>query len=242
MLSRRALFSLGLSRLVEELDSAPAPPPVPACVAAPAPRPAWPRGDGAYLWAAASEALPRLAGQRVLEVDELDLDLASVPFEDAEFDGIVSAFGPMFSSDGRAAIDELFRVVRPGGTVGFTAWTPLGVVGRLLRLAGTHDPLPPGVPPPLAWGREERLRQELDRHSDAFELRPLELTLRFGSREEAVERLFGALGPLAVAPRQPELRERARAIVDALAGDEPGPVALRAPYLMAVAERRALPY
>lgn len=232
MLSRRALFTFGVARLTEQLE--------PSVPTRPEPtrRTAWPRGEGAQLFAAAARALPRPPDQRVLDADELCADLAALPAEDASYDVAVSAFGPMFSSDGRRAIDELFRVVRPGGTVAFTAWTSLGVVGRLLRLAATHDPLPPGVPAPLAWGREERLRQELDRHTEAAELRPLELELRFGSCEEAAERLCAALGPLAAAPRKAELQARARALVDELATPSEGGVTLRARYLVAVAERR----
>jgi SAM-dependent methyltransferase len=179
---------------------------------------------------------------KLLDLDDLELDLASLPFEDARFDGVLSAFGPMFSSDGRKAIDELFRVVRPGGTVAFTAWAPLGVVGRLLRLAATHDPLPRGVPPPLAWGREERLRQDLDCHSDDVRLHSRELMLCFDSGEQAVERLFEALGPLAVAPRQDELRAQALAVVAELEEEGAGPMRLRARYLLAEAVRRPVLY
>lgn len=71
----------------------------------------------------------------------------------------------MFCLRARDGIAELFRVVRPGGTVAFTVWTQSGVVGRLLRLAATHDPPPASVPTPRTWGREERLRVELELHS-----------------------------------------------------------------------------
>ena len=151
----------------------------------------------------------------------------------------MSAFGPMFSSDGRAAIGELFRVVRPGGTVAFAAWTPLAVVGRLLRLAAAHDRRPPGVPAPLAWGREELLRQELERHCDGPRFERAELPLRFESAAHAVQRLVAALGPLAVASRPDELRAEVAGVVGELAVEEPGGVLLRASYLLAVGQRPA---
>jgi len=248
MLSRRAVFTFGFARLAEQLDappaakSAPAPPPagpVPAAV----PRRAWPRGD-AGLWAAAATALPRPAHGDLLDLDAIEppLDVASLPFEDDRFDAAISAFGPMFSSDGRVAIDELFRVVRPGGTVGFTAWTPLGVVGRLLRLAAAHDPPAPGVPPPLAWGREERLRQELARHSEDALLQRAEFTCRFETVEQAVEHLVGALGPLLAAPRQPDLRTGVGEIVEQLAAQDEEGVVLQASYLLAEATRAPVLY
>ncbi|HUR87225.1 MAG TPA: methyltransferase domain-containing protein [Solirubrobacteraceae bacterium] len=254
MLSRRTLFTLGLSRVAErveeqyaeQLDPTPVPPPVRRRVPArpagvPPPAPAWPHRQGAELWEPVSAALPRPAGGRVLEVDELDYDLAWLPLQDGEFDGAVSAFAPMFASDGRAAIDELFRVVRAGGFVAFTVWTTPGVVGRLLALAEELDPPEAGVPAPMEWARDELLRPELQRHADDYELRQGDLPLTFASAEEAVQRLSAALRPLAWAPRQPELRELALEIVDGLAGGDPGPVALRATYVMAIAERRPQP-
>lgn len=251
MLSRRMLFGLGLGRVAEHVeeqfaaaDLEPAPPVVPSPPArvparppgVPPPGPSWPHKRGAELWAPVSEALPRPPGANVLEVDELDFDLGWLPFEDGEYDAAVSAFAPMFSFDPAASIAELFRIVRPGGLVAFTAWTPAGIVGRLLALAEGHEPsAQPGAVAPLDWGRRERLRAELARHSDDFELRQEGLTLKFASREEALDRLFAALRPLAWAPRAPELRARAAEI----AGPDSGPVSLRATYVMAVAERRS---
>lgn len=252
MLSRRAVFTLGLSRLAEGLDAASthvvAPSPAgtraaPPAVSPPTPPPrAWPRGEDAGLWAPIAARLPRPAGQHVLDLDAHDLDVSSLPFEDATFDAVVSAFGPMFSSDGRAAIDELFRVVRPGGSVAFTAWAPLGVVGRLLRLAAAHDPPPAGVPPPLAWGREERLRQELDRHSEDVRLTRGTLTCGFESCEQAAQRLVAALPPLACAPDRAELRARVMDIVEPPGVVQTAGVSLEASYVLAVATRAPVLY
>jgi SAM-dependent methyltransferase len=249
MLSRRSLFTLGLGKIAERVEeqydlerlnpSPPKPPKPPARPARPAgvplPRAAWPHRRGAELWESVSEALPRPEGANVLEVDELETDLARMPFADGGYDGAVSAFAPMFSSDGRLAIEELFRVVRPGGTVAFTSWTPAGIVGRLLSLAQDQEPPNADAPSPLAWGREDRLRGELERHSDDFELRPGGLTLNFDSREAALDALFMSLRPLAWARDQPALRELAAELI----GPPQGPVSLRATYVMVVAEARS---
>jgi SAM-dependent methyltransferase len=251
MLSRRNLFTLGLSRAAERVEEQldaeraklptadpPAPPAAPRIPSrprgVPPPAPSWPHLRGAELWAPVAQALPRPAGAHVLEVDELDFDLAWLPLEDDEFDVAVSAFAPMFSSDGAAAIAELFRVVRPGGLVAFTAWTPAGVVGRLLRLAEEHDPPAAGRPSPISWGRDVRLREVLARHSDDFELRPGGLTLTFASPDEALDTLFASLRPLAWASDPPQLRRLAAAIV----GEAEGAVELRATYVTVLARRR----
>jgi len=186
-----------------------------------------------------THALPRPEGALVLEADELDYDLAQLPLADGEYDAVVSAFAPMFSADPGAAIDELFRVVRPGGTVAFTAWTWPGIVGRLLTLAEQQQPLPAGAVSALRWGEDGLLREVLAAHSDDVQLRPGELMLAFASRDEAIDELFAAFRQLAWAPGQAELRESAEAMIDGLAGAEPGPVELRATYVMAVARRRS---
>jgi SAM-dependent methyltransferase len=246
MLSRRALFGLGLSRVAERIEEQldeqrlhPSPPPPKRRVPArppgvPPPAPSWPHRRGAELWGPVTEALPRPEGAHVLEVDELDSDVAQLALPDEEYDVAVSAFAPMFSSDPAAAIAELFRVVRYGGLVAFCVWTPAGIVGKLLELAEELEPFPGPGGRPMAWGREERLRSEVERHSDDFELRSLGLTLEFDSAEEALATLTASLRPLAWAPNPEALRRHGREIV----GDAEGPVQLRATYLMALARRR----
>jgi len=47
----------------------------------------------------------------------LAADMLALPFGDAQFDRVVSITALEFVADGRRAIDELFRVTRPGGYV-----------------------------------------------------------------------------------------------------------------------------
>ena len=47
-------------------------------------------------------------------------DAQELPFEDASFDGVASAFGVIFAADREAAAGELARVCRPGGKLGLT--------------------------------------------------------------------------------------------------------------------------
>ena len=50
----------------------------------------------------------------------------------------------------------------PGGRLAFSAWTPDGTIGDLLRMLGPFQPPPPpGAGVPLAWGEEQRVRDEL---------------------------------------------------------------------------------
>jgi len=221
-ISRRGLFTLGLARLREraaselpELPSRPARPGV---------------GDRSARMRAALDTAD--SGDLWLPVEERLLELAGPLPERAR-----SLFGPMFSHDPRAAIDALLAAAGPGATVAVTAWTRSGVIGRLLRLADRLDPAPAGTAPPLAWAREERLRQDLERHGDEPRFWREHLALRFPSRAVAVERLITALPALLAVPDQQTLRAEAAAIIDELADDD-GAVTLGSGYLVAVAVAR----
>ena len=72
-------------------------------------------------------------------------DAQELPFEDASFDGIGSAFGVIFAADDERAAAELGRVCKPGGKLGLTLM-PLdsrtGELFTLLRRYGLRLPHP----------------------------------------------------------------------------------------------------
>jgi SAM-dependent methyltransferase len=49
-------------------------------------------------------------------------DAQELPYEDASFDAVVSAFGMIFAPDHARAAGELARVCRPGARVAITSW------------------------------------------------------------------------------------------------------------------------
>jgi len=49
-------------------------------------------------------------------------DCQALPYADAEFDAVVSAFGAIFAPDQDRTAAELARVCRPGGRLALTAW------------------------------------------------------------------------------------------------------------------------
>ncbi|GAB3972502.1 class I SAM-dependent methyltransferase [Actinoallomurus acanthiterrae] len=101
----------------------------------------------------------RLAGTEDLELETHEADAQDLPFEDGYFDAVLSTFGIMFAPDQQRVADELIRVVRRSGRIGFTAWTPDGVIGRYARTIGKYLTPPPGVRSPFGWGTEERIRE-----------------------------------------------------------------------------------
>jgi SAM-dependent methyltransferase len=55
-------------------------------------------------------------------------DAQALPFADATFDAVVSAFGVMFFPDKPGAYREALRVLRPGGCFVFTVWNNLETI------------------------------------------------------------------------------------------------------------------
>ena len=56
------------------------------------------------------------------DVEWVEADAEALPFEDARFDCAGSVFGAFLAPQPEVVARELFRVVRPGNTVGLTAW------------------------------------------------------------------------------------------------------------------------
>ena len=57
------------------------------------------------------------------------------------------SFGAFIAPRPEVVARELFRVVRPGGTVGLTAWTPDGVMAEMFGVGRRYAPLEPDQPP-----------------------------------------------------------------------------------------------
>jgi ubiquinone/menaquinone biosynthesis C-methylase UbiE len=113
------------------------------------------------------------------EIRWQEADATALPFPDASYDCIVVGFGVMFYSDRGKAYAEALRVLRPGGTMLFTAWDAI-VHNPMARLA--HETLahffPDNTPGfysvPFAYHDEHLIRLEL--HQAGF--REIEVDVR----------------------------------------------------------------
>ncbi|BCJ41454.1 hypothetical protein GCM10010168_55470 [Actinoplanes ianthinogenes] len=82
-----------------------------------------------------------------------EADAEALPFQDAEFDTVISCIGVMFAPHHERAAAELLRVCRPGGTIALANWTPEGFIGQMFAtLKPFAAPPPPGATPPPRWG------------------------------------------------------------------------------------------
>ena len=105
-----------------------------------------------------------------LPIDYQIGDAEKLPFEDGEFDAVVSTFGVMFASRQEAAAAELARVCRRGGRIALTTWLSDSSVFEMFGVMKRYMPAPPSPAPrsPFEWGKVERIQELL---GNTFQLR-----------------------------------------------------------------------
>ena len=177
------------------------------------------------------------------DVEWLEADAEDLPFEDGRFDAVLSSFGAIFTPRPRHLAEELFRVVRPGGTVGLTAWNTGGFSGKLLLAATQLNPPPEGVEPSAEWAKEERIRERFDGLAGSIQIHPGKVLMHAESFEDAWSKMADSAGGLAAARRTlpPEQLEQMRKGIEALARehqveDEAG-LAIENEYIAIVARK-----
>jgi ubiquinone/menaquinone biosynthesis C-methylase UbiE len=92
-----------------------------------------------------------------LDIEFQVADAENLPYQDGSFDVALSTFGVMFAPDHGRCADELLRVVREGGRIALSSWTPGSFVGQLFKVVGKAVPPPAGLMSPLLWGTEAYL-------------------------------------------------------------------------------------
>jgi ubiquinone/menaquinone biosynthesis C-methylase UbiE len=176
------------------------------------------------------------------DIEWVEADAEALPFDDASFDCVGSVFGAMIAPRPRLVAEELFRVARPGGTVGMTAWTKEGFSAELFALGRSYAP-PSDQPLSDEWSVDENVRERFDGLAARFELEKRELVWEADS-PEALVAMLGTSAPPWVAAKQNLPPERYESLVaEALelaqrwAGDE-RPVRLENDYALIVARKR----
>jgi SAM-dependent methyltransferase len=177
------------------------------------------------------------------DIEWVEADVEALPFEDARFDCAGSVFAAFFAPRPEVAAAELFRVVRPGGAIGLTAWVPDGFFGRLQLIVQSYVPLPDGLPLPQEWGDEETARARLEGLAGHVEFERPSLTLTAESPDAYADE-FAATAPTFAAAKArlgEQEAEQLRGEIAELArewsgGD--GPVSIGAEYLVIAARKR----
>jgi len=113
--------------------------------------------DIATNWLEAARA--RAAAEGLQATFEIG-DAESLPYEDGQFDAVVSLVGAMFAPRPDLVAAEMVRVCRPGGLIAMANWTPEGFVGQMFKTIARHI-APSGMPSPVLWGDVATVRRRL---------------------------------------------------------------------------------
>lgn len=191
------------------------------------------------------ETARRRAEQRGVAVDWVEGDAEALPFGDARFDRVLSAFGVQFAPRHEIVAQELARVCRPGGRIGLVNWTPEGQVGELFKIMGRYLPPPPDYasPPPL-WGTEDHVRGLFDGSTVQLEFARGHNPWRFDSAEHYVVFMETYYGPtvkarerLTAEGRWEECRGEILAMTERRNEATDGSLLMWAEYLVAVGRK-----
>jgi SAM-dependent methyltransferase len=181
-----------------------------------------------------------------VHIEWLEADAEELPFEDARFDCVGSVFGAMLAPRPRVAAEEMFRVVKPGGTVGMTAWTDQGPLYEMFQIGRKYAPDPPPdeeAPPSLEeWSREDVVRERFEGLAGSIEVTRATLPWK-GESPEAFIASMERHAPMQVAAMEAmppdlyaQLREEMVQVAREWAGGD-GPFSVEGEYAVIVARR-----
>lgn len=126
-------------------------------------------------------------------------DASALPYPDASFDCVVSAFALMYVPDPHAAVSELIRVLRPGGRFGITNWSARGLVETVLHALGGIGLPATATPELLPWGDENHVRDFFGPTATDLAFERDAVTWLFPSAEEGVRWLESTSGAVIAA-------------------------------------------
>lgn len=84
----------------------------------------------------------------------------NLPFEDEFFDVVLSTFGHMFAPNQESTAKEMLRVLKKGGRIGFTTWSPDLAMGRMFSVVSKYASATP-TSSPIDWGNPDRVKELL---------------------------------------------------------------------------------
>ena len=105
------------------------------------------------------KARARAAAER-LNITFEEGDAEALPYDDGQFDAVVTLVGAMFAPRPDLVAAELTRVCRPGGMIAMANWTPSGFIGLMFKTIARHI-APSGMPSPVLWGDGATVRERL---------------------------------------------------------------------------------
>ena len=179
-----------------------------------------------------------------LDIEWREADAEELPFEDNSFDIVTSCFGAMFAPRADRTASELVRVTKPGGKVGFAAWSLEGFQGQVFKVASSFmPPQPEGVDSPLSWGDEATARERFEKYASSVEITQGTVQWNFDSVEEWEHWGETKVPPIVVAKQLlPEdafaqMRKESVAVAERFNRADDGSMELDSEYLLIVATK-----
>lgn len=131
------------------------------------------------------------AAEQGLEIEWVEADAEHLPFEDQDFDAVISCVGVMFAPFHQPVANELVRVARAGGAIALANWTPEGFIGQLFAVMKPYAAPPPvGAQPGPLWGAEEHVRQLFGQRVTNLEARRQSLNVELFDSAESFRDYF----------------------------------------------------
>lgn len=160
-----------------------------------------------------------IAGQH--DIQWMEGDAENLPYPDNSFDIVISQFGHMFAPRADKVVQEIHRVLKPGGLFAFASWPPEHLMGRVFALVESYaiaDTFAESSPE--QWGDPHIITKRLENLFEApFFERGVMLTpaLSKSHRRLAFERSFGPMRQvLQNLAQEPEKIAKLRELMDNL--------------------------
>jgi SAM-dependent methyltransferase len=176
------------------------------------------------------------------DVEWVEADAEALPFDDGRFECVGSVFGAVMAPRPDIVAQELFRVVRPGNTVGLAAWVPDGVARELFAVGRRYAP-PSDAPTHEQWGDEDTVRARIGELANSIEMERMSLPWSGESPEQYVD-FMERNAPMQAAAKEampPEVYAKMRGdfleVARGWAGGD-GPFSVDAEYLVIVARKK----
>ncbi len=177
-------------------------------------------------------------------IEFIEADAEALPFDDNDFDVVISTFGVMFTPNQERAASELVRVCKPGGRIGLANWTPEGFIGHVFKTLGKYLPPPPSARSPALWGTRAHLAEMFG--GAAIEIKPetRHFNFRYRSPKHFLDVFETYYGPINKAfatldqQRQVELRNDLNALILRMNRANNGTMVVPSEYLEVVITKR----
>jgi ubiquinone/menaquinone biosynthesis C-methylase UbiE len=100
-----------------------------------------------------SESMLAVFRRKIAEAGHRNIELhcgdaQALPYADATFDAAFSIFGLMFFPDRKRGFAEIFRTLKPGGSVAITSWAPMDQSPAMMTMFGALRAIKPDLPQP----------------------------------------------------------------------------------------------